>query len=169
MKSRDVLIETFSRIESGVHRILSQSDPEVLTFRPDGEANTIAWLIWHLTRGQDAQMAAAYDREPVWTADAWAARFDLPFPVTASGYGQSAEEVASVRPSAELLLGYFDATYAVTLDLLRGTADSDLDRVVDTRWNPPVTLAVRLVSILDDDIKHLGQAEYIRGLAVRAA
>ncbi len=40
----------------------------------------------------------------------------------------------------------------------------DLDRVVDKRWNPPVTLGVRLVSILNDDVQHVGQAAYVRGL-----
>ena len=38
------------------------------------------------------------------------------------------------------------------------------DRVVDRTWDPPVTLGVRLVSILDDDTQHAGQAAYVRGL-----
>ena len=43
------------------------------------------------------------------------------------------------------------------------------DRVVDRRWDPPVTLGVRLVSIADDDIQHAGQAAYLRGLLERGA
>ena len=42
-----------------------------------------------------------------------------------------------------------------------------LDRIVDTRWDPPVTLGVRLVSIADDDIQHAGQAAYVKGLLQR--
>ena len=45
--------------------------------------------------------------------------------------------------------------------------DADLDRVVDERWDPPVTLAVRLVSVLADGLEHAGQAAYIRGVAER--
>jgi hypothetical protein len=41
---------------------------------------------------------------------------------------------------------------------------ADLDRVVDKRWDPPVTLGVRLVSVVDDDAQHVGQAAYVRGL-----
>jgi hypothetical protein len=105
----------------------------------------------------------------VWTSEGWADRFDLPFSRNASGYGQSSEEVASVRVSPELLLGYYDATQRVTLAQLAATSDDDLDRIVDTRWKPPVTLGVRLISIIDDDVKHLGQAEFVKGIAQRAA
>ena len=41
------------------------------------------------------------------------------------------------------------------------------DRVVDERWDPPVTLGVRLVSVISDDLQHVGQAAYLRGLADR--
>jgi len=36
--------------------------------------------------------------------------------------------------------------------------------VVDELYSPPVTLGVRLVSIVDDCLQHLGQAAYVRGL-----
>ena len=45
--------------------------------------------------------------------------------------------------------------------------DDDLDRVVDTRWDPPVTLGVRLVSVVSDTLQHVGQAAYVRGILLR--
>ena len=45
--------------------------------------------------------------------------------------------------------------------------DDDLDRIVDERWDPPVTLAVRLVSVVDDCLQHAGQAAYARGILSR--
>jgi hypothetical protein len=66
--------------------------------------------------------------------------------------------------SAQLLAGYHAAVAERTLSLVGGLVDDDLDRVVDERWDPPVTLGVRLVSVIDDDTKHLGQAELVRGL-----
>jgi hypothetical protein len=48
--------------------------------------------------------------------------------------------------------------------MLEGLTPDDLDRVVDKRWDPPVTLGVRLVSIADDSLQHAGQAAYVRGL-----
>lgn len=152
-----------------MHRLPDGADDSLLTFRPDADANTIAWLIWHLARVQDAQIADAYGGEQVWTAEGWAERFDLPFSKAATGYGHSSDDVAAVRVSAQLLLGYYDATQSATLSRVASTGDDDLDRVVDTNWNPPVTLGVRLISIIDDDVKHLGQAEYVKGLAQRAS
>ena len=40
----------------------------------------------------------------------------------------------------------------------------DYARVVDNSWNPPVTLAVRLVSVVSDALQHAGQAMFIRGI-----
>ncbi len=67
----------------------------------------------------------------------------------------------------ELLRGYYDAVHGATLAFLRPLTDADLDRVVDTRWDPPVTLGVRLVSVTVDDLQHVGQAAYIRGILER--
>lgn len=168
MDTRELLSDAVERVGQGVHRLLEGVGEHVLTFRADPDANTIAWLVWHLTRGQDAQIADVYGLDQVWTSEGWVDRFALPFSRNASGYGQSSDEVAAVRVSPELLLGYYDSTQRVTLARIAATSDADLDRVVDTRWNPPVTLGVRLISIIDDDVKHLGQAEYVKGLAQRA-
>ena len=166
--SSELMSEAFGRIRAVVHSALQDASIEVLTFRADPGANTIAWLIWHLSRVQDGHIAELLDQEQVWTAGGWVDRFDLPFDPEATGYGQSAGDVAAVRADAELLAGYYDAVHARTLGYLPTLTETDLDRIVDTSWNPPVTLAVRLISILSDDLQHAGQASYVRGLAKRA-
>ena len=72
-----------------------------------------------------------------------------------------------MRASAELLAGYQDAVHRATLDYLSTLAPEDYERVVDERWDPPVTWLVRLVSVLNDTLQHAGQASYVRGLVVR--
>jgi Protein of unknown function (DUF664) len=166
--STQLLSEAFERIRTVVDSALKDASIEVLTFRADPGANTIAWLIWHLTRVQDDHITALVGGEEVWTEGAWFDRFDLPFDPKATGYGQSASDVAAVRADAELLSGYYDATHSRTIDYLRTLTETDFARIVDTSWNPPVTLGVRLVSILSDDLQHAGQASFIRGLATRA-
>jgi uncharacterized damage-inducible protein DinB len=106
--------------------------------------------------------------EQVWTTGGWLDRFGLPFGSDATGYRQSAGDVAAVRVGADLLAGYYDAVHVRTIAYLQTVTDEDLPRVVDTSWDPPVTLAVRLISILSDDLQHAGQASYVRGLAMRA-
>jgi hypothetical protein len=104
----------------------------------------------------------------VWTAGGWFDRFELPFDREATGFRQSAGEVGAVHVNAELLAGYYDAVHARTIDYLHTLTEADFAKIVDTRWDPPVTLGVRLVSILSDDLQHAGQASYVRGLAMRA-
>lgn len=164
MNSAEVLTDGFGRVNEIVHAVLDGIDEARLTYRPAPDANTIAWLIWHLTRVQDAQIADAAGTDQVWTCDGWYERFALPFDPSATGYGQSPHEVIRVVGPPELLLGYYAATHQATLDYLATLSDADLDRIVDSNWNPPVTLGVRLVSIVDDDAQHVGQAAYLRGL-----
>ncbi len=46
-----------------------------------------------------------------------------------------------------------------------GWADpAGLHRIVDRRWDPPVSLGVRLVRVADDSLQHTGHAAYVRGL-----
>jgi hypothetical protein len=166
--STELLSEAFSRVRQVVHLALKDVDIQTLTFQADPAANTIAWLIWHLSRVQDGHITELIGDEEVWSADGWADRFDLPFGPGATGYGQSADQVTAVNANAELLAGYYDAVHSRTIDYLKTLTDADFARVVDTSWNPPVTLAVRLVSILSDDLQHAGQASFVRGLAKRA-
>lgn len=167
--SAELLIEAYGRIRQNVHRVVDGLEEDTLTARIAPEANSIAWLVWHLTRIQDDHLADVAGTEQVWTSRGWVARFGLPFDASATGYGQTSEDVAQVRGvSAELLAGYHDDVHATSTAYLRERTDDDLDRVVDERWDPPVTLAVRLVSVLADDLQHAGQAAYLKGLLERA-
>ncbi|MFH5823950.1 DinB family protein [Georgenia sp. AZ-5] len=168
MNTAELLIEAYSRVPDGIYRVLDGLDPTGLTARPDAEANSIAWIVWHVARSQDAQVAEVADADEAWLADGWSDRFDLPFDDAATGYGQTSEEVAAVRASAEDLRGYLEDVQRRTLEFLSTLADEDLDRIVDERWDPPVSLGVRLVSIVADGLQHLGQAAYVRGLYERA-
>ena len=168
MRSSDLLVYAYDQIHESVHRSLDGLTPEDLHRRPGPAANPIGWLAWHLLRVQDDHVADVAGTEQVWTAEGWAGRFGLPVDDAATGYGMTDEEVDAVRvPSADLLLGYSRAVHARSAEFLRGLSDEDLDRVVDTNWDPPVTLGVRLVSVLSDDLQHIGQAAYVKGLLSR--
>lgn len=167
MNSAALLLDSFGRIREVVHDTVEGLTEEELTARVDPDANTVAWLVWHLTRVQDDHLADAFDTDQLWTSDGWADRFALPFPKHATGYGMTSAQVGAVRAPAELLLGYHDAVHARTEELVRTVTNADLERIVDTRWDPPVTLGVRLVSVIADDLQHAGQAAYVRGVVER--
>jgi hypothetical protein len=160
----DVLVDGFGRVRESVERVLDGLTGPRLTYRVAGHANPIAWLVWHLTRVQDDHVAEVAGTEQVWTADGWAERFDLPLPNHDTGYGHGGEQVAAVDAPADLLRDYHHAVHDRTVAYLRGLAAHDLTRVVDESWDPPVTLAVRLLSVVEDDLQHVGQAAFVRGV-----
>jgi hypothetical protein len=165
VNSSGVLLDGFGRIRELVHGVVDGLTPDQLHARVGDDANTIAWLVWHLTRIQDDHVAHVADLDQQWSANGWATRCGLPFDVGATGYGHSSDEVAQVHvESGALLVDYYDDVHRQTLDYVAGLTDTDLDRVVDRRWNPPVTLGVRLVSVIGDNFEHAGQAAFVRGL-----
>ena len=165
MEIAPLLLELFGRIPPLAAGAVEGLDAEELCRAPEPGANTIGWLVWHLARVQDHHVSELLGTEQVWVGGDWARRCGLEPDPSNTGYGHSAEEVRAVQPeSADVLLGYLGAVDARTTTMLEGLAPDDLDRVVDRRWDPPVTLGVRLVSIADDCLQHVGQAAYVRGL-----
>ncbi len=164
MLANDVLIDGFERVKQGVHTAVIGLTAEQLAIMPEAKANSIAWLVWHIARVQDDHIAGLAGGKQIWVAEAWNARFALPFAPEATGYGQSLDEAARVRVAADLLTDYYDAVHAVTATYINSLSADKYAEVVDENWDPPVTRAVRLVSILNDNTQHVGQAGYVRGL-----
>lgn len=168
MQSREVLLDAYERIRSSVQAVVADLDAAALAWRPDASANSIAWLTWHLARVQDDHVADVADREQVWAQDDWAERFGLPPGAGDTGFGYTSEQVARVRPDGpEPIVAYLDAVTGQTRAYVEGLSPDDLDVVIDESWDPPVTLGVRLVSVIGDGLKHVGQAEYVAGLYQR--
>ena len=165
METKDLLEDVFDRIKGGVHRVTDGLTESDLAFRPNAAANSIGWLVWHLTRVQDHHVADIAGRQQVWVEEDWPGRFGVDPHPDNTGYGHSSAEVAAVRPETpRVLQEYYEAVHDRTLDYLSGISRSKLDRIIDTRWDPPVSVGVRLVSVIGDDLQHIGQAAYIRGL-----
>ena len=163
MESNDLLKDTFKRIKDIVTATVKDTTVEELTYRPSESANSIAWLVWHLTRIQDNHISDLLGKEQVWK-EGWSKKFDLPFPEDDTGYGHKSKEVGYVRADSKLLLDYFMAVYDETIKYIDSLKEEDYKKVVDKRWDPPVTLGVRLISVISDDLQHAGQAAYVKGL-----
>ena len=166
--TNEVLSDAFGRVAEGVAELLAHNDAGALAVRPDVSGNSIGWLVWHLARVQDDHLAEIAEREQVWTTDGWFDRLALPFPPDATGYGFDDSEVdaTSIADPAQLA-GYHAAVHAMSVELLTGMSTERLDEIIDDRWDPPVTVAVRIVSVVEDCFQHLGQANYVAGLLSR--
>ncbi len=165
MDHRDVLIDAARRPVDSARQVLEGIGADALNRMPDSEHSSIAWLVWHAARQQDAQLAELSGVRQVWHAAGWAQRFALDRPDEATGFGDSASDIAKVRvDDPAMLIGYLEAVVAQVIDYVARLSPSDLDDVVDARWDPPVTRGVRIVSTIDDAVAHVAQAAYLRGL-----
>lgn len=162
--ARAILRDNFERIRDLVVSTTEGLTPGMSDYRPGPRANSIAWLVWHLTRVQDDHVSDAAGVEQAWTSRGWQERFGLPFTATDIGYGHDSAQVGEVHADAQLLADYHGDVHLATLEYVDELTAEELERIVDRRWDPPVTVAVRLVSVIGDCLQHLGQAAYVRGL-----
>lgn len=168
MNSSAMLAEAFRRIQELVHKATDGLSPADLTYRPEPGANSIGWLIWHLTRIQDDHVAEIAGRDQVWGDRSWAERTGIARGVAESGQGDGPDDVAALAPtSVAELVAFHDEVMGGTFEYLNSAADSDLDRIIDDSYDPPVTVGVRLVSVISDNIQHAGQARYLHGMIGR--
>lgn len=165
MDTRDVLADAFGRIKEEVHDAATGLAAAGLNYRPDPDANSVGWLVWHLARVQDDHVAHLAGHGQLYVADGWAERLGLAPEERDLGYGHTSEQVGAVKfDEPTVLLAYYDAVHAMSLEYVATVTGAELDRIVDERWDPPVSAGVRIVSVIDDCMQHTGQALYVRGM-----
>ncbi len=173
MDTHGILTDLYGRVAELVPEVAGGLSEADLAHRPASAGagadpgNSIAWLVWHSARLQDVslcEVAGGDLAEQVWTGRGWDERFALDRAAGDMGYGDTSEQVDAVRAPADLLTGYHAEVADRVSRILATFGDEDLDRVVDASYDPPVTLAVRLVSVASDCLQHLGQAASLRGL-----
>ena len=166
MHWQDLLKDGFDRIPQFIEHVLKGLKQEDLEWQPREESNSIGWLVWHLTRQQDAQIAALMDDEQLWTKDEWHKKFDQGSDPDDIGFGHTSEQVAAFRsPGIQTFIDYLKTVVNRTKQYIETLSGDDLDRELNEPWFQPLpTVGVRLISILDDSLLHAGQAAYVRGL-----
>lgn len=168
MEGKDLLKDGFSRIRELVAISANGLDRERLIYRPEPGANSIAWLVWHLTRIQDDHVSEIAGLEQAWVTDGWAEKFDMEPDPENDGRGHGHEEVAAIAPdNSDLLIAHHEAVSDRTFAYLERANATELDRIIDRSYDSPVSVGVRLVSVISDNIQHAGQARYLRGIVDR--
>jgi hypothetical protein len=167
MTPAEILTDALGRVMETAEQVVDGLTVDDLARRPGPDANPIGWLVWHLARVQDDHVADVAGSQQVWRERGYAERAGLPFDTGDIGFGHTTDQVAQVRLPGDLLLDYLRAVHARSVEYIATVQPDDLDRVVDRRWDPPVTLGVRLVSVVNDCAQHVGQAAYVRGLLGR--
>jgi hypothetical protein len=166
MKPGELLIGVLDRNEQYLVGALDGLTLEEVHRQVVADANTVGWLVWHLSRVQDRIVAAMEGNPQLWVTEGWHAKFGRPPDPDDRGVGHTPQEVAAFRvPDVGTLLAYYWVTRARTNAFLRALTASDLERQVPAvRGTEKVALAVRLNGLLVEVLQHTGQVAYIRGL-----
>ena len=166
MEAKDIVIDALGRIRSILHRTLAGLSLDEIHRQPRPDANSIAWLTWHLTRVQDNGISGLFDQEQAWISQGWHAQFAMPPDPDNEGQGHTPEQVAAFRaPAIQTLLDYHDSVWTRSQNFVTGLAPADFNRELnEPQYQPPPTVGVRLVSILSDNLQHAGQVAYLRGV-----
>ena len=162
MTTLEMLIDVLSRSRERFDRAFDGVTLEQANTQPTPDLapriDSLTWLAWHTARELDIQVAPLAGVEPVWVSGGHRERFALPLPDDTEDWHHTPEQAAQV------LFSYLDDAYALATTYLRSLTQESLDDVVDDSWDPPVTRAVRLASVIDDAAQHSGQAVYTRRL-----
>ena len=165
-----VIMGLLSSVVGQIKRATDEATEEQLYYRPSADANSMAWLVWHLSRWQDYMSASISGDRQVWFTEGWAQRFALPadLPNEATGWGDSSEQVAAFRVDRAVLIGYMEAANRAAVERVAKLTPEQLEQPVS--WGTPQTpVDTRpawraLTSICGDSLQHIGQINYIRGL-----
>lgn len=161
----DLLSDAASRPLEATRQVLDGITDETLHASAGGSGSSIAWLVWHAFRQQDLQVAQLAETPQVWTTGGWAEKLGVDRGEDAMGFGDTDADVAALRVSdPAALLTYAEAVTDATTAYARTLDAAALDDIIDESYDPPVRRGVRLVSVIDDAVAHLGQAAYARGV-----
>lgn len=166
MEWQELLIDGYGRILEALEEALKGMTQDDLNQQPRSDCNSMGWLAWHLTRVQDYYLIEGLaKKEQLWVKDGWYAKFNLPPNPADTGVGYNSEDLAAFKsPDVETQLAYHRAVLERTKRYITSLSASDLDRELNEPWDQPPTIGRALTSILNDNLQHVGQIAYVRGL-----
>ena len=145
-----------------IHQATEGLTDEQIYHQPSSDTNSMAWLIWHLSRWRDNISAAIAGEPQVWVSEGWAQRFDIDPGRT--GLGDSLEQVAAFKVERGLLLGYASAAHNALVERVSRMTPEDFEKEIE--YSPGSTRPAwrALISVMGDSSEHTGQINYLRGM-----
>jgi hypothetical protein len=164
MSAADLYLDALRRSDEGLKRAVEDLTGEELRNQPAGTgSNPIGWLVWHLTRTRDSIIASINGAPTVWDGGGWASRFGMEGELPRF----MPDNVHTFDPKDfETLMGYFDEVAGQSAKVVEALSDEDMSRMVESAvpGRPAQPVVARLGVILNDNIQHIGQVAYLRGL-----
>lgn len=153
------------RAYGGVKAACDGLTDEQLWYQLTPDSNSIARLVWHLSRVKDRLTSTITGESEVWAADDWAVQFGLDLEGT--GIGDSPEKVAAFHIGRYPLFGYLDDAHHATMRRLSKITAEQFDQPVVYVLGDSRPVCTALVGTVGDSSQHNGQIAYLRGMITR--
>ena len=134
---------------------------EQLYYQPTAETNSIAWLVWHLSRWRDAVSATISGEPQIWVSAGWATVRD---PDERTGLGDTPAQVTAFRVEHAVLFGYVDAAHQRTVARVAALTPTQLEQSITSYTGEKRPAWRALAGVCGDSAQHTGQIAYLRGL-----
>ena len=135
---------------------------EQLYYQPTAETNSIAWLVWHLSRWRDAVSATISGEAQIWVSAGWAQRCGIPDERT--GLGDTPAQVTAFRVERAVLFGYVEAAHQCTVGRVAALTPTQLEQSITSYTGEKRPAWRALAGVCGDSAQHTGQIAYLRGL-----
>ena len=166
MSSTESVVSTLQRNWDMIDAALDGLDDATISHIPMNQCNSIAWILWHMSRVVDTFVNTRFRSEPqLWIADGWYERFGMGDDPEDRGVGWTTERVSSWQaPDRSVLIGYYQAVRAASDRYLSSATDAELAEMkVISPVPEPRTVANALGQMVWDAVAHGGQIAYLRG------
>lgn len=156
------IVDGLEQAHRSVEGLAEGVTDEQFYHQPTHETNSIAWLVFHLSRWRDKASADATGETQVWISEGWAQRFGMAEERT--GVGDTPEQVAAFKVPRDQVLGYADAAHRASVERVSKLAPEQFDEQVDY-WEGTKAPSWRAwAGVIVDSMQHVGQIDYLRGL-----
>ena len=166
--------DTLEDYRRRLYRTLDGLTVDELNWRPNDEANSIAFVVWHTSRIEDRRFQVFCQGTPeVWVKNEWHRRLGLAESDLGVRY-TLAQLAAFPKLTDDDLRGYLDAVRAGTLHYLEGLDPATLDTSPGRSPFPELgdgtgrfasfTIGRMFRQIIGEEMQHLGHVGFLRGL-----
>lgn len=161
MDAKELLLRSLEESNGYLTRALNGLTQEEATWSPSPECNSIAFILWHMTRVEDFFVNRVIRREKeLYETKKWQEKLGTPV----KAYGYTVEELrAWPAPKLEILREYANSVRESTLAFLNSISPERLSEVPRPDRSPD-SIGVTLGHVTTEIALHVGQIAYLRGV-----
>ncbi len=163
MEAKEVILRSLEESQGYLTKALEGLTQEEIARAPKAECNSIAFLLWHLTRAEDMWVNRVIQcQNEVYEVEGWQAKLGTPAKETGGRYTKEQLQAWPI-PKLDLLRGYADSVREKTLTFLQSITAEKLSEVARTDPSPD-TIGAILGHLITEIAMHVGQIDYLHGL-----